>query len=93
MSRELSDLDASTSVADWLPLISRRIVDVLLACDSLADAVRNGAGDRYVDVLRHRVYELVARLDEVAVGGVREGLDPVYRREFDRVLARAEAAR
>ena len=55
MSRELSDLDASTSVADWLPLISRRIVDVLLACDSLADAVRNGAGDRYVDVLRHRV--------------------------------------
>lgn len=89
----MRDLDATTDVADWLPLISRRIVEVLIACDSLADAVRNGAGDRYVDVLRHRVYESVARLDEVAAGGVRDGLDPVYRREFDRVLARAEAAR
>ena len=41
----MRDLNTTTVVADRLPLIQRRTVDVLLACDHLADAVRNDAGD------------------------------------------------
>lgn len=82
------DHDATTTVADWIPIITARIVAVLTACDALADAIRNGAGDTYVDLLRHRTYQAIVRLDEVAP--IRDELLPEYRAGLDLALERAE---
>ena len=89
----MRDVDATTAMTDWLPIITRRTVDLLLAVDAVADALQHGAGAEYVTVLRHRVYQAMARLDEVATGGIRDQLWPEYQAGLDRAIARAEAAR
>lgn len=83
------DLDTTTSVAEWVPIITARAVALIIALDHLTDAQRNNAGEHYVDTLRHRVYAALARLNEVTP--VRDQLWPEFRREFDRLIERAES--
>ena len=87
-----ADLDATTVVADWLPIITARIVAVLIAVDAMADALNHNAGAEYVATLRHRAFQALVRLDEVVPGGIRDQLWPEFQIGFDRAIARAETA-
>ncbi len=87
----MRDLNTTTVVADRLPLIQRRTVDLLLACDHLADAVRNDAGDHYVEILRNRAYQALVRLNEAVPGGIRDGLWPEFQIGLDQTTQQAKS--
>ena len=81
------NLDATTTIAQWIPIINARTVAVLLAVDAVVDAMRYNAGDDYVAILRHRAYESLVRLHEAVPDGIRHGLWPEFQIGFDRVMA------
>ena len=83
MSQET--LDATITIAQWLPIIGLRTVALIYAVDDVADTLRNHADIDHIEMLRNEVFAALIRLDEVTP--VRAGLDPEFRRGFDRVLA------